>query len=229
MQDILQYLLKLCLALAVVYIFYRLVLRPLTFYQWNRRYLVLYSIVAFFIPFIDINTYVTPQRLQGIQFVKYIPVIHFNSENAAAAATQSNSIDILLIAGLLIATGSILLLTKLLLQWHSLNRIRRTAVPLYHPEANVYHVDEHVIPFSFGNSIYVNTTLHSEQELQDIILHEFVHVRQRHSFDIILSEALCILNWYNPFAWCIRHAIRQNLEFIADQSVLNNGLDKRTY
>lgn len=229
MQDILQYLLKLSLALAVVYIFYRLVLRPLTFYQWNRRYLMLYSVVAFFIPFIDINTYVEPQRLQGIRFVKYIPVIHFNSEATAAATTQSNSIDVLLIAGLLIATGSILLLTRLLLQWNSLRRIRRTAVPLYHPEANVYHVDEHVVPFSFGNSIYVNTTLHGQQELQDIILHEFVHVRQKHSFDIILSEVLCILNWYNPFAWFIRHAIRQNLEFIADQSVLNNGLDRKTY
>jgi hypothetical protein len=116
-----------------------------------------------------------------------------------------------------------------LLQWHSLRRIRRTAVPLYHPEANVYHVNENVVPFSFGNAIYVNTSLHTEQELQDIILHEFVHVRQKHSFDIILSEVLCILNWYNPFAWLIRHAIRQNLEFIADQSVLNNGLDKKTY
>src|SRR5690242_11170657 len=104
MQDILQYLLKYSVALAVVYVFYRLVLRPLTFYQWNRRYLVLYSALAFFIPFIDINTYVPQQRLQGIQLVKYIPVIHFNSETAEVATKQSNSIDILLIAGLLIAT-----------------------------------------------------------------------------------------------------------------------------
>lgn len=230
MQDILQYLLKWSIALAVVYVFYRLVLRPLTFYQWNRRYLVLYSLVAFFIPFIDINTYVPPQQLQGFRLVKYIPAIHFSADaSTTAAEAQSTPVDVLLIAGLLIATGSILLLTRLLLQWYSLRRIRRTAVPLYHPEANVYHVNEHVVPFSFGNSIYVNTTLHSQQELQDIILHEFVHVRQKHSFDIILSEVLCILNWYNPFAWCIRHAIRQNLEFIADQSVLNNGLDKKTY
>lgn len=229
MQEILQYLLKWSIALGVAYIFYRLVLRPLTFYQWNRRYLVLYSVIAFFIPFINITTYVPPAKLQGIRIVKYIPVINISGNQTAPVTAQSNAIDILLIAGLLIATGSIVLLTRLLLQWHSLRRIRRTAVPVYHPQANVYHVDDHVIPFSFGNSIYVNTSLHSERELQDIILHEFVHVRQKHSMDIIWSEVLCILNWYNPFAWLIRHAIRQNLEFIADQAVLNNGLDKKEY
>jgi hypothetical protein len=229
MQEIFQYLLKWSIALGAAYLFYRLVLRPLTFYQWNRRYLVLYSIVAFFIPFINITTYVPPAKLQGMKIVKYIPVINISNESASPVSAQSNAIDILLIAGLLIATGSIVLLTRLILQWVSLRRIRKTAVWVYHPEANVYHVDENVIPFSFGNSIYVNTTLHSERELQDIILHEFVHVRQKHSMDIIWSEILCILNWYNPFAWLIRHAIRQNLEFIADQAVLNNGLDKKQY
>jgi hypothetical protein len=226
MQEILQYLLKWSIALGVAYIFYRLVLRPLTFYQWNRRYLVLYSTLAFFIPFINITTYVPQAKLQGMQITKYIPVINIAEETAAA---PSNSIDFLLLIILLIATGSVVLFTRLLLQWYSLRRIRKTAVPVDYPGVNVYHVDEQVIPFSFGNSIYVNTSLHTEHELRDIILHEFVHVRQKHSLDIIWSEILCILNWYNPFAWLIRHAIRQNLEFIADQAVLNNGLDKKTY
>jgi beta-lactamase regulating signal transducer with metallopeptidase domain len=43
--------------------------------------------------------------------------------------------------------------------------------------------------------------------------------------DIIWGEILCILNWYNPFAWLIRKSIRQNLEFIADNKVLENGID----
>ena len=46
---------------------------------------------------------------------------------------------------------------------------------------------------------------------------------------MIWAEVLCILNWYNPFAWLIKKVIRQNLEFIADQKVLQNGLDKKQY
>jgi beta-lactamase regulating signal transducer with metallopeptidase domain len=47
--------------------------------------------------------------------------------------------------------------------------------------------------------------------------------------DILWGEWLCILNWYNPFAWMIRRSIRQNLEFIADNKVLENGIDKKQY
>jgi len=68
-----------------------------------------------------------------------------------------------------------------------------------------------------------------EKEWSAIILHEYVHIRQRHTLDILLAELCCALNWYNPFAWLIRHAIRQNLEFIADSKVLEKGLDKKGY
>jgi hypothetical protein len=71
--------------------------------------------------------------------------------------------------------------------------------------------------------------MHSETELQEIIRHEYVHVTQRHTIDIIWAEVLCLLNWYNPFAWALRHAIRQNLEFIADNRVVQSGIDKKEY
>jgi hypothetical protein len=54
-------------------------------------------------------------------------------------------------------------------------------------------------------------------------------VKQKHTIDIVWSEWLCILNWYNPFAWLLRNAIRENLEFIADSKVLQNGIDKKQY
>jgi TonB-dependent SusC/RagA subfamily outer membrane receptor len=47
--------------------------------------------------------------------------------------------------------------------------------------------------------------------------------------DIIFGELLCIVNWYNPFAWLIRYSIRQNLEFTADRQVLGSGVDKKGY
>ena len=51
MQYLLQYLIKFSISLAVLYVFYRAVLRPLTFYQWNRFYLLGYSLLCFAIPF----------------------------------------------------------------------------------------------------------------------------------------------------------------------------------
>jgi hypothetical protein len=65
--------------------------------------------------------------------------------------------------------------------------------------------------------------------IKEIIRHEFIHVKQKHSVDIFLSELLCVLNWYNPFAWMIRRAIKVNLEFIADDKVLASGVDRKEY
>jgi hypothetical protein len=94
---------------------------------------------------------------------------------------------------------------------------------------NIYQVNEKIIPFSFGKNIFLNHDLHKGDELSEIILHEFIHVRQLHSIDIIWAEILCLLNWYNPFAWMLKRSIRQNLEFIADQKVLDNGIDRKKY
>jgi hypothetical protein len=93
----------------------------------------------------------------------------------------------------------------------------------------IYQVDEKIVPFSFGNAIYINQGLHTEKEYEEIILHEYVHIRQRHSVDILFAELLCVFAWYNPFAWLIRHAVRQNLEFIADGKVLEKGFDRKGY
>jgi len=47
--------------------------------------------------------------------------------------------------------------------------------------------------------------------------------------DILLFEMILVCCWYNPFVWFMRRAIRQNLEFLTDQQVLNKGIDKQTY
>ena len=48
-----QYLLKFSISMALVYSFYQLFLRRLTFYNCNRWYLLGYVVLSFFIPFID--------------------------------------------------------------------------------------------------------------------------------------------------------------------------------
>src|SRR5262245_13250076 len=126
MNEILLYLLKWSIALAVVYLFYRLALRPLTFYQWNRRYLIMYSLVAFIIPFINLTTYVQPQQLQDSTLVRLIPTISIQTTTAAETAAPS-SLNMLLIAGLVILAGSLILSARLAMQWYSLHRIRRQA------------------------------------------------------------------------------------------------------
>jgi hypothetical protein len=221
----LQYLLKLTISLSIVYLFYQLFLRRLTFYNWNRWYLLIYSMVCFAIPCINVFTLLLEQpALRESALVNYIPAI-----TQITPATTSVGINWWLVTAVVFVTGMLIMITRLGMQYYSLYKMRSKAVLLYDSKVKLYHIDAPVMPFSFGRGIYVNKHQHSEQELKEIIRHEFIHVKQRHSLDIIWSELLCILNWYNPFAWLLRHDIRQNLEFIADQQVLQTGLDRKQY
>lgn len=219
-----QYLLKLSIALPVVYLFYWLLLRRLTFYNWNRWYLLAYSMLCFFIPLIDVVGLLQQRGWEDAAVVSYIPAI-----TAASDVEAESGINWWTVLILVVAMGSVLMLGRLLIQFLSLKRLQSSAVLLSDGDVKLYHVDEKIIPFSTHSAIYINRHLHDEAELKEIIHHEFIHVKQRHSFDLWWSEILCILNWYNPFVWLIRKAIRQNLEFIADHQVLQSGLDRKQY
>lgn len=226
------YLIKLSISLSIVYLFYQLFLRRLTFYSWNRWYLLIYSMVCFVIPFVNVFSIIVERpALRESAIINYIPAITQISPAVAEAGAPaaSSGIDWVQVVVTVFIAGVLFMLVRLLLQYYSLYKMRSKAVLLYDEKVKLYHIDEPVMPFSFGRGIYVNQHQHSEHELKEIIRHEFIHVKQRHSLDILWSEILCILNWYNPFAWLLRHDIRQNLEFIADQQVLQTGLDRKQY
>jgi len=228
MQLLFIYCLKLSISIAVVSLFYQLVLRRLTFHKWNRYFLMCYSCLCFLISFIDISPLIERNSWSAAHVSTWIPVVHrvqlvTDAEDAFSLVTVGD-----IVGGVLIL-GVVIMFARLLLQLISLRHLRRTARMIEGDGPKVYEVNDSISPFSFGASIYINSRLHTEKELQEIIPHEFVHVRQRHSIDIMWSEIICILNWYNPFAWLLKFSIRQNLEFIADSEVLQGGINKKEY
>src|SRR5690606_37225831 len=90
-------------------------------------------------------------------------------------------------------------------------------------------VREKINPFSFFRNIYINPQLHSPQEQRSILEHEQVHVKEWHTADILTGELNRIFYWFNPGAWLMMTAIRQNLEFLTDRRVLRGGMDPKIY
>lgn len=130
---------------------------------------------------------------------------------------------------MLFFTGSLLLLIKFLFKFYSFKKMKNSARLISGELTKIYQLDADIAPFSFGNAIFINKKKYTDEELQEIIRHEFVHIKQKHTLDIIWCELLCIINWMNPFVWLLRKAIKQNLEFIADDKVLQHGYDKSEY
>jgi BlaR1 peptidase M56 len=234
MSLLIQYLVKLSISLAIVWLFYHFILRKLTFYNSNRLYLLAYTLLSFFIPFINVSSLVDTNAASKSEFIQLIPSVHqytvaLEEASHCPIPIWSTSYDKWDWIAFTLMIGAGILLLRFIVRYISFIRIRNRSTLISTDGIRIYHVEESIIPFSFGKSVFINSNLHTEDELQEIVGHEFVHVRQNHTIDIIWAELLCIINWYNPFAWLLKRSIRQNLEFIADNKVVENGIDKKQY
>ncbi|MEI7423613.1 MAG: TonB family protein [Prolixibacteraceae bacterium] len=87
---------------------------------------------------------------------------------------------------------------------------------------------EFATSFSFFSFVFVNPSI-AQVEMEEIMNHEREHIHQRHWFDLILVELVCIVQWFNPFAWVYAHLVRQNHEFLADERALQSTADPAVY
>lgn len=232
MPAIVEYFTKLSIGLSIVCIFYYVFLRRLTFYNWNRWYLLGYTVLACLLPFFNVVPLLERNDLINVQVIRSFPAISLQMTSAADTGievTEGTSVNTWPIAKLVFEIGALLLLMRLIVRLFSFMRIKRQSKPIQVNGMKVYQLDRPIKPFSFGNAIFINSQLHTPDELKEIIRHEFIHIRQKHTVDILWAEFLVIINWYNPFAWILRSAIRQNLEFIADSKVIETGVDRKSY
>ena len=87
---------------------------------------------------------------------------------------------------------------------------------------------EYDASFSFFSYVFVNPST-SDIETKEIVNHEREHIQQRHWFDLLLVELLCMLQWFNPFVWIYARLIRQNHEYLADEMALQHTSNPAIY
>ena len=85
-------------------------------------------------------------------------------------------------------------------------------------------LDYPVDPFSFLRIIFLNKQDYIENRIAvNVLRHEFEHVRQTHSYDIIFFEILQIVFWFNPMLFIYKWAARINHEYLADEAVIRSS------
>jgi hypothetical protein len=87
---------------------------------------------------------------------------------------------------------------------------------------------ESASPFSWMRYIAISEKDYNENA-REILSHEMAHIKGLHSADIIISELMRILHWFNPAVWLLKQEIRNIHEFQADEAVINSGIDAKQY
>lgn len=224
MNELLLYFLKVNIAIALFYLFYRLVFYNDTFWVTRRYYLVFSVLLSVVYPFISFLGWLENQEPMQAILASYV-----QPEMITVTATRPEFLTLENVLPAIYGIVSFVLLIKMVIQLASIVRWRVKGQRQVLNGLEIIAIDGDITPFSFFRSIFLNPSLHNEQELFHILTHENTHARQLHSLDVLLGELLTIFFWINPAAWLLKREIRNNLEYLADNSVLQSGIDSRNY
>ncbi len=202
------------LSLALFYLLYEGWYGKETFWQVNRLYLLLAPAFAFVIP--HIRVLVAPEAVppQALDPNLLALLQQWQAGRALEAGRALPRIGEIVfgayLAGVAFAVGRLVLRS-----YRILGLIRRGRKSDFGTCTLVVH-EEFQEPASFFRYVFSS----SVQSLPEMVLqHELVHVRQRHTLDVLLMECWVALHWYNPLIYRFRDRLRATHEFIADAAV----------
>lgn len=228
MTPLILYFIKVNIALAVLYMFYRLFFTKDTFFGLRRVVLILIYLVSFIYPLINLEGWMTKSGDTGglvTVYSKILPEIIISG-----TADKVTDYSWMWTVGItLYLTGVFIFLLRTILELISIHRSLHRCSKERINGVEVCLLPNIREPYSFFKWICIYPTLHSDNELNQILIHEQTHVKSYHSIDILLAQWVIVLCWFNPFAWLLRREIRINHEYLADKCVIAAGYDKKTY
>lgn len=223
-----HWILKTALLLAGFYSFFLLFMRKTTFFRFNRVILLTGTVLCLLLPLVRINV-----ELSG-PLTEYLPVRIVLPEMVVSEGigAEEAGFDWMRLLYCVYAAGCAAALAVFAV---SLGRvrglIRRYKGVRYCYDGDrcaVLHVVENDMPsFSFMNHVVISRS--DFESHSEILIHECMHVRARHSVDMVFMSMVCALQWFNPLVWIMRSEIRIMHEYEADEAVLKQGIDAVQY
>lgn len=225
----LAYFLKINVAIALFYAFYRLFFYKDTFFTWRRAALLCFFAISAVYPLLNIQTWITEQEPMVAMADLYADIVLPEFTITPEQATSDWKSLLLQTVGFAYWGMVIVLAIRFFIQLAGIIRLAFRCRKAKIGNTNVHLLRQASGPFSFFHWIFIHPTSHTEDELSEILTHEQTHANQWHSIDVLVSEIVCIFCWFNPFAWLMKREIRTNLEYLADNRVLETGHDSKAY
>jgi len=228
------YLIKVTLLSGLLYGYYCLALRNKPFHAYNRLYLLGTVLLSLLLPFIPIPEGLTwpGAPLPGPTGI-LSALIPGNGEDpmvltAAQGKTRVIGYGELLLPAIYLL-GAALFLFNLLRGLFTILRLSARSPMTYREGIRCYLTEAPGTPFSFFNRIFWNSRLDPESEDgRQVFRHERVHIRERHTLDLLFLQLIRCCCWCNPFFHLILRELKTLHEFLADRHAVEGG-DRHRY
>ncbi|ETN94506.1 TonB family protein [Zhouia amylolytica] len=192
---------------------YDVLLKKETFFNWNRAYLIITPLLSLALPFIQLDSFkeVVPQA-----YAMQLPVIVL----AETTVTESQAAQASLLPDLfwwqwLLLAGSLLSVLWFGYKLYKIYQLKRQGKIHWYQEYTEVLLTKSEVAFSFFKHIFLGDSI-KEKNHQHIIEHELVHIKEKHTWDLMLFELLRIVFWFNPLIYIYQARVSELHEFIAD-------------
>jgi len=231
MNSTVNFILESGISLSLLATIYVIFLRKETFFRLNRLFLLGSLIFSVLLPFLKFKVYdPQPVMLSEITVTPYRNVLEsvtVYGQDLSVTVEQAVLSTTLLIwiylAGVAFFLGRFLFRVTQIAFVILKNQVQK------HDRFKLVILEKECSPFSFMNYVFVSRPLQNSEGYDRMMAHELEHIKQGHSLDVLILELLTAFQWFNPFMWMLRRAIRENHEFLADQAVLGSGVNRGYY
>ncbi|MGS2763874.1 TonB family protein [Sinomicrobium sp. M5D2P9] len=200
-------------------IVYDLFLKKETFFNWNRLYLWVTPLLSCIIPLIKI------ERLGKVMPQEY--VVMLPEVIVGPGANQAREIEVTATVPFwqwILLAGIVLSLVLFVVKIARVYRLRHKGKIIRKQTHEEVVLPDSNTAFSFFRSIYLGDKVYRKDH-KHIIAHELVHIREKHTIDLLFFELLRVLFWFNPLVYIFQARMAELHEFIADAKTA--GPDKK--
>lgn len=225
----LLYIIKSAITLALLYSCFFLLLSKETFHRFNRMMLMGITIAAFVVPMLHVTTghpTVVNEEMQEIEMLMSDRIVFIFNDEVTKSQPQITWVQVV---EWIYLSGAATMLIITIVQTLCLMKLMHGGTYRKDEMGNIVILtDDNIPPFSIFRFIVMNVKDYNTGR-HYIITHEQEHIRQGHSYDLLLLQVLKIMQWFNPFVWFISRDLKTIHEYEADQAVINQGIDAKSY
>ncbi len=230
------YILKSSVCLAAFYLFYRLLMARETFHRFNRFALLGILLLSCLLPLIEVNVKQEPEVRQTMLTLEQLLMMADAESSATVGAVEEATVTWVQMALLAYLSGILFFafrnacsLMRLLMLLKSGSRQHVDCyLPGRREHVTLIVHNKEVAPFSWMKYIVISRK-DLEENGREILIHEFAHIRNRHSLDLLVADVCVFFQWFNPASWLMKQELQNIHEYEADEAVIEEGVDAKQY
>lgn len=235
MGTFLVYILKSAACLAVFYLFYKLLMSRDTFHRFNRFALLGLLVLSSVLPLVEVSVnrpapvHETMLTLEQLLLLADVQAEGEVVSQPTTALWVHVALLVYLVGIVFFAVRNLWSLGRLAVLLRR-GRLERLADWLPGRAENVRLVvhNHDIAPFSWMRCIVLSRK-DLEENGREILIHELAHIRNHHSWDLLLADICIFVQWFNPAAWLLKQELQTIHEYEADETVLREGVDAKKY